>query len=67
MSAFDLSRWGIAAVGAVPKGLPHLTLPDPSLAAALWGGAAGIALMSFTESVAAGRAFAAITGQAGGA
>jgi len=36
-----------------------LTLPDLSLAEQLWPGAAGIALMSFTETVAAGRAFAA--------
>ena len=34
------------------------TLPDLSLAAGLWTGAMGIALMSFTETVAAGRAFA---------
>ena len=32
--------------------------PDLSLIAALWPGALGIALMSFTETVAAGRAFA---------
>ena len=34
------------------------TLPDFSLAAGLWPGALGIALMSFTETIAAGRAFA---------
>jgi MFS superfamily sulfate permease-like transporter len=33
-------------------------LPDPSLCASLWAGAVGIALMSFTETIAAGRAFA---------
>jgi sulfate permease, SulP family len=59
MSIFGLESLGVAAVGVVPTGLPHLTLPDTSLLAALWPGAVGIALMSFTETVAAGRAFAA--------
>jgi MFS superfamily sulfate permease-like transporter len=38
--------------------VPSLAKPDLSLIAALWPGALGIALMSFTETVAAGRAFA---------
>jgi sulfate permease, SulP family len=38
--------------------LPPITLPDLSLAEQLWPGALGIALMSFTETIAAGRAFA---------
>jgi anti-anti-sigma factor len=38
--------------------LPRLTLPELSLIKNLWTGALGIALMSFTETVAAGRAFA---------
>jgi SulP family sulfate permease len=41
----------------VPAGLPPFAMPDLSLAEALWPAALGIALMSFTESVAAGRAF----------
>ena len=49
---------GLELVGHIPKGLPSVSLPDPSLAGALWAGALGIALMSFTETVAAGRAFA---------
>ena len=49
---------GVELVGHIPTGLPSLTLPDFSLAGALWTGAVGIALMSFTETVAAGRAFA---------
>jgi high affinity sulfate transporter 1 len=57
-SLFGLQELGVAVVGAVPKGLPSLTLPDVSLAVALWPGAVGIALMSFTETIAAGRAFA---------
>lgn len=54
-----LSTHGVELVGTIPKGLPGLTLPDLSLAQRLWPGALGIALMSFTESIAAGRAFAA--------
>ena len=54
-----LQAHGVALVGRIPKGLPHITVPDFSLAAQLWPGALGIALMSFTETIAAGRAFAA--------
>ena len=53
-----LGTLGVQTVGAIPRGLPSPTLPDPSLAASLWAGAVGIALMSFTETIAAGRAFA---------
>jgi MFS superfamily sulfate permease-like transporter len=44
-------------VGHVPTGLPSLTFPDSSLVARLWPAAIGIARMSFTETVAAARAF----------
>ncbi len=54
-----LGDHGVRLVGAVPAGLPALALPDVSLAAQLWPAALGVALMSFTESVAAGRAFCA--------
>src|SRR5262249_43789514 len=50
---------GIELVGHIPTGLPPVTPPDFSLAEALWAAAIGIALMSFTETIAAGRAFAA--------
>ena len=53
-----LRAHGVELVGHVPKGLPTFTRPDLSLAARLWPGALGIALMSFTETIAAGRAFA---------
>jgi len=53
-----LQALGVEVVGHIPRGLPPLTLPDFSLVDALWSGAIGIALMSFTETVAAGRAFA---------
>jgi sulfate permease, SulP family len=55
---FGLAGRGVELVGHIPTGLPSLTMPDLSLAAGLWSGAVGIALMSFTETVAAGRAFA---------
>lgn len=54
---FDLGTLGVKVVGAVPSGLPVLTLPDISLFPLLWPAALGIALMSFTESVAAARSF----------
>jgi high affinity sulfate transporter 1 len=57
-AGFGLEAAGVAIVGPIPAGLPHLVLPDLSLARLLWPGALGIALMSFTESIAAGRAFA---------
>ena len=53
-----LSGLGVSIVGTIPQGLPSLTLPDLSLVQQLAPGALGIALMSFTESIAAGRAFA---------
>jgi len=53
-----LQQAGVSSVGEVPGGLPSLVLPQLGLVAALWPAAAGIALMSFTESIAAGRAFA---------
>ncbi|MBP2682704.1 MAG: sulfate transporter [Deltaproteobacteria bacterium] len=58
MSLLGLSSLGVEAVGHIPRGLPSLTFPDVSLIETLWPGAAGIALMSFTETIAAGRAFA---------
>jgi len=48
---------GVELVGGIPQGLPPLTIPEFSLAQELWPGALGIALMSFTETIAAGRAF----------
>ncbi len=53
-----LAARGVATVGQIPQGLPPLTLPDLSLVEQLLPGAIGIALMSFTETIAAGRAFA---------
>ena len=53
-----LQHRGVELVGHIPPGLPSLVKPDFSLITVLWPGALGIALMSFTETVAAGRAFA---------
>lgn len=47
----------VPVVGALPAGLPRLVSPSPDLFGSLWGAALGMALMSFTESVAAARAF----------
>src|SRR5207302_3118156 len=52
---FGLQALGVATVGVIPSGLPPFTLPDLSLIAQLAPGALGLALMSFTESIAAGR------------
>ncbi|MGB5241059.1 MAG: SulP family inorganic anion transporter, partial [Prochlorococcaceae cyanobacterium] len=54
-----LDRFGVELVGTVPRGLPALSLPRLDLLGGLWPGAAGIAMMSFTESIAAARAFRA--------
>ncbi|HBH61809.1 MAG TPA: sodium-independent anion transporter, partial [Nitrospiraceae bacterium] len=53
-----LKSMGVHIVGDITAGLPTLSIPDVSLFVKLWPGALGIALMSFTESIAAGRAFA---------
>ena len=53
-----LETLGVSIVGLIPQGFPSLTLPDPALVGRLLPGALGIALMSFTETIAAGRAFA---------
>ncbi len=55
---FGLPMHGVELVGQIPQGIPSITIPEFSLAEELWPGAVGIALMSFTETIAAGRAFA---------
>jgi len=55
---FGLKSVGVSTVGLIPQGFPSLTLPDLALIEQLVPGALGIALMSFTETIAAGRAFA---------
>ena len=58
VSLLGLKDHGVGTVGQVPTGLPSLTFPDLSLVATMWPAALGIALMSFTETIASGRAFA---------
>ena len=55
---FGLPAQGVSVVGQIPGGFPSLTLPNVSLVQEMWITAMGIALMSFTESIAAARAFA---------
>ncbi|MBY8976811.1 SulP family inorganic anion transporter [Rhodobacteraceae bacterium NNCM2] len=55
---FGFEARGTQTVGLIPQSLPSLTLPDIELVRQLLPGALGIALMSFTETIAAGRAFA---------
>lgn len=56
-AALDLSSRGVGTVGSIPPGLPGITWPDMAVLPRLWPEALGIALISFTESIAAGRAF----------
>lgn len=59
--ALDLERRGVAVVGALPAGLPHLRWPrfDPELLPTLLASAAGVALMSFSSAMVTARSFAA--------
>src|SRR5688572_4652474 len=57
--ALGLREAGVATIGTVPQDLPSLVRPNLELALQMWPAAAGIALMSFTETIAVGRAFAA--------
>jgi high affinity sulfate transporter 1 len=56
-SLLGLEAAGVSVVGTVPGGLPAFSSPDRSLLLMLWPAALGIALMSFTETIAAARAF----------
>jgi MFS superfamily sulfate permease-like transporter len=49
----------VSVVGHIPAGLPAPVRPDVALLEPLWPAAVAIALMSFTETIAAGRAFTA--------
>jgi high affinity sulfate transporter 1 len=58
MSLLGLHAQGVETIGEVPRGLPSFISPDLGQTGILWPAALGIALMSFTETIAAGRAFA---------
>lgn len=54
---FDFGQMGVALVGNIPAGLPSFSLPDLSLISSLWLPAAGIALLTATETISIGRSF----------
>jgi high affinity sulfate transporter 1 len=56
-AVIGLEAAGVSVVGSIQGGLPRLQLPQPGLFEAMWPAAAGIALITFTESIAAARAF----------
>lgn len=53
----SLKQAGVELIGSISPGLPAFALPDLSMVGKLWPGALGIALMAFTESISAGKAF----------
>lgn len=61
VSLFHLDQWGIAVIGSIPAGLPHLALPSgfslPQLTY-LISTAAGIALVGYSDNVLTARSFA---------
>jgi len=52
-----LDRFGVELVGRIKPGLPSFALPDVALGLHVWPAALGIALISFMETIAVGRAF----------
>jgi len=62
LAVFQLHEYGIAILGMIPKGLPHLHVPslDSHTISSLLGPAVVIALVSFAETYAVGKA---ISGQ----
>ena len=59
-SAFAaLPALGVKTIGTIPSGVPSLVRPEIGLIEPLWLAALAIALMSFTETIASERAFAA--------
>lgn len=61
----DLAQKGVAIIGSVPKGLPHLAYPSVGLAefGDLLPLAAGLALVGFSEAILTARAFAEKRGE----
>ena len=64
-AVFDLGDHGVKLVGVLPKGLPPFTLPDVSFSdiPLLVAGAAGIALVSLTDTISTSAAFGAKHGR----
>ena len=62
--AFDLKDHGVSLIGELPSGFPPFTVPTHfGDAPLLIAGAAGIALVSLTDTISTSSAFAARTGQ----
>lgn len=61
VKALGLEAEGVAVVGDVPAGLPRLRWPefDPQFLQPLFGGALGVALVSFCNAMVVARSFAA--------
>jgi high affinity sulfate transporter 1 len=61
VKAMGLEALGVAVVGDVPAGLPRLSWPtfDPQFLPPLFGGALGVALVSFCNAMVVARSFAA--------
>lgn len=61
VKALGLEAAGVAVVGDVPAGLPRLRWPtfDPQFVQPLFGGALGVALVSFCNAMVVARSFAA--------
>ncbi|NTZ42675.1 sulfate permease [Altererythrobacter sp. SALINAS58] len=61
VGAFGLNREGVAVVGAIPQGLPPLTVPlfDPALWSALLVPALLISIIGFVESISVAQTLAA--------
>ncbi|MBF2085522.1 SulP family inorganic anion transporter [Thermoleptolyngbya sp. C42_A2020_037] len=64
VALLDLERQGLAVVGEIPAGLPHLALPLASLSElpALLAAAVGIAVVGYSDNVLTARAFATRNG-----
>ncbi|MBD2452024.1 solute carrier family 26 protein [Nostoc sp. FACHB-152] len=57
---FNLDQQGVAIVGEIPAGLPHLTFPRLSIPelSTLFASAVGIAIVGYSDNVLTARAFA---------
>ncbi len=60
VAIFDLDRQGLAIVGAIPAGLPRLSIPSfPTQLPDLLAAALGIAIVGYSDNVLTARSFAA--------
>lgn len=64
VAALGLDAKGVAVLGEIPAGLPHLAIPnlDPAHLPRLLGAAAGLALVTFTSMMLTSRSFASKNG-----